>query len=186
MKRFIAVAVAVAALAGCVTSGSVGLNNEIAKASVSVGGPATATPPPDIITKLATAAIPDLQSASADAVAHNDPVANQCWTGLIPVAQEIQAFMAAKNPPAPPGGVPSCVASAPCAFSDFQRLRDEKAAINSLAFFISPAQFNHFRQEINMACGALQMDIQVGIVDPLGLLSGPAASLPVAAPSIGK
>ena len=125
------------------------------------------------ITKLTTVAIPDLQYAAADAVAHNDPVAAQCWNGLQPVAIQIQTLLA---PPAPvPVPVPAVSCGNNCRFSNIQALRDVKTEINSLAQLRSSGKLAQLRQSINLACGALWVDIRLGVVDPLGLTSGVAA-----------
>lgn len=117
---------------------------------------------------LSAVAIPDLQAASADAVAHNDVVANHCWTGLIPIAQSIQALRA-------PATQAPAVAQNEGAFSALQRIRNAKTEINSLTQLRRSGQLAQFRQAINLACGALWIDMKVGIVDPLGLFSGVAA-----------
>ena len=131
------------------------------------------TPLSGVITKLATAAIPDLKAAAADALAHNDPVAYQCWTGLVPVAEQIQAFL---KPPAP-GPVVEPV-KAIGVFSAFQQGRDAKSDLQAGAKLLlslsKSEQIAQIRQAINLACGALYTDVKLGVVDPLGLVSGVA------------
>lgn len=134
-------------------------------------------PTPGVMTKLAKMpkkdATSDLQAAAADALAHNDPVAAQCWNGLIPVVAEIQAIL---NPPAPPPA--PAVPAAKGVFSGFQQIRDAKAAVDlelkNLLALNASGKLAKIRQEINLACGALWVDVNASIVDPLGLVSGVA------------
>jgi hypothetical protein len=128
------------------------------------------------IVKLTTVAISDLQNAAADAVAHNDPVAAQCWTGLIPVAQQIQALLA--PPAAAPAPTPVTSCGTRCFFSNIQAARDVKTEVNSLAQLRSSGKLAQIRQAVNLACGALYADIKLGVVDPLGLASGVATPAP--------
>jgi uncharacterized protein YceK len=121
-----------------------------------------------VVAKLASVAIPDLQAAAADATAHSDEAANMCWTGLIPIVQQIQALL---TPPANLPTVPKGVG----VFSDIQRIRDAKAYLNSLTLLRNSGQLAQIRQAINLACAALWMDMKASIVDPLGLFSGPLA-----------
>ncbi len=135
---------------------------------------AKSDPVPGAITKLSKLAnaTTDLQAAAADATAHNDPVAAQCWNGLIPVVAEIKAIL---NPPA---AAPTPLTPAIGVFSSFQQLRDVKTAVNAevrnLLALNASGQLAKIRQEINLACGALFVDVNASIVDPLGLASGVA------------
>jgi hypothetical protein len=45
----------------------------------------------DALNAVAKIAIPDLQAASADAKAHNDIEAAQCWDGLVPIVEALEA-----------------------------------------------------------------------------------------------
>jgi len=124
-----------------------------------------------VIKKLALSdiAVKDLTAASADAVARADVVANQCWTGLIPVVAEVKALLKPANAPAPglePIGV----------FTTIQAVRDAKTDVNALGSLLlaKSGQVAKIRQEINMACGALWIDMKVGVVDLFSLVSGVA------------
>lgn len=118
------------------------------------------TPPVDpianFIAKLETVAIADLQAASTDAGNHGDLVAKQCYDGLVPIVQGIQANPPIILPPKPIGLV-----------TTFQDARDIKAGVGGAS-----ATLKTLRQQINLACGALQIDIQAGVADPLSLFSG--------------
>ena len=133
---------------------------------------AQADPLAGVVDKLATVDIPMLQAAAADAVAHGDPVATQCWNGLVPIAQQIQALV----PPAPP---PSTATSTPTTvvnpFLLFQEARDLKATVNRgvLDILTAKGMLGQVRRQINLACGALQVDVTAGLADPIGLVSGP-------------
>lgn len=123
-----------------------------------------------VITKLANAAVPDLQAASADAKAHNDPVADQCWSGLVPIVQQIQSLLTPK----------STTAATPCpepgAFCRLQQVRDAKGTVDALVSLRNSGQIAQIRQAVNLACGALWVDINASVVDPLGLVSGAAVA----------
>ena len=133
---------------------------------------AQADPLAGVVGKLAAAALPDLQAAGADATAHADPVAAQCWSGLVPVAQQIQALA-----PSPAPSATSTATSTPAGlFLTFQEVRDVKATVNQdvLGILTAKGMLGQLRQQINLACGALQVDVTAGLADPFGLVSGPA------------
>lgn len=137
------------------------------QATLPNGQTATTDPVSATILKLGAVAISDLQAAAADAKAHNDPIAAQCWTGLVPIAQQLQALAAAQastTAPQKPLGV----------FSAFQDARDAKAGVNQLVLALGSAQLAQLRQAVDLACGPLVVDAQAGIADPFGLISGPA------------
>jgi hypothetical protein len=113
----------------------------------------------NLINKLAAVAIPDLQAALADAQSHSDAVAAQCYSGLIPIIQGLQTNPPIVLPPAPIGLVTA-----------FQDARDLKAGLVG-----APAALSQLRTAVNLACGALQVDVTAGMADPLGLFSGPAS-----------
>ena len=110
-----------------------------------------------LINKLQNIGIPDLQAASLDAAAHNDPVAKQCYDGLVPIVQGLNSGVPIL-PPTPIG-----LATA------FQDARDIKGAIGGGGL---SSQLKALRIKINLACGALQMDVAGGVADPLGLFTG--------------
>lgn len=136
------------------------------QASLPNGQAVTTDPVSATLLKLSSATIPDLQAA-ADAKAHNDPIAAQCWTGLVPLAQQLQAQAAARaslTAPATPAGL----------FTAFQDARDAKAGADQIVLALGAAQLAQLRQAVNLACGPLVVDVQAGIADPFGLVSGPA------------
>lgn len=124
-----------------------------------------------VITKLATAAVPDLQNAAADANAHGDVVAAQCWSGLIPVTATIQALV---NPKVAPAMTAPTSCSTNCLFSNIQIIRDAKTEVSAIVALRNSGKLASIRQSINLACGALWVDMRAGIADPLGLVSGVA------------
>jgi hypothetical protein len=137
-------------------------------ACTTTNGVTTFTDPiTSLVNKLATMAVPDLQAAAADATAHGDVVANQCYIGLIPVVQQIQSQVSTALP------LTSTVAAPIGLATKFQDVRDAKAAVNALpAALLNPSQLAGLRVQINLACGALVVDTQASIADPLGLISG--------------
>ena len=116
----------------------------------------SADPLTNLINKINTVLIPDLQAALADATAKGDTVAAQCYAGLIPIVQNLQTNPPIVLPPAPIGIVTA-----------FQDARDIRAGVTG-----APNALKQLRQSINLACGALQVDITAGIADPLSLFSG--------------
>ena len=134
--------------------------------------PATATAPavPAVVVqmnpieakldKLANLGVTDLQAALTDATAHNDAVAAQCYSGLLPIVQGLKAKLeaGATNETGGTGGGVIYL---------FQRARDLKGSLAS-----SQGDLQNLRKSVNLACGALQIDIQAGAADPMGLFSG--------------
>jgi hypothetical protein len=137
------------------------------QAALPSGQAATTDPVSATILKLGAVALPDLQAAAADAKAHNDLIAAQCWSGLVPIAQQLQAQAAAQASTAAPQK-PLGVVSA------FQDARDAKAGVNQLMLALGSVQLAQLRQAVDLACGPLVVDAQAGIADPFGLISGPA------------
>lgn len=109
----------------------------------------------DPVTDITTLTLADLNAAAADATAHNDVVAAQCYTGLIPVVQAVQGVLPQS------GATPIGVVTA------FQTARDVKAALAATSGTLA-----RLRAQINLACAPLLIDTQVGIADPLSLFSG--------------
>ena len=58
----------------------------------------------------------------------------------------------------------------------FQEARDVKTTVNQdvLGILTAKGMLGQLRQQINLACGALQVDVTAGLADPFGLVSGPA------------
>jgi hypothetical protein len=159
MRRLAVVSGVVLTLAACQT------RVEIPPPAGSPAGTAPTTktvtvdPITALVNKLSTIAIPDLQDALADAQSHQDAVAAQCYAGLIPVIQSLQAQVAANGGAAIPAGAAAVYA--------FQRARDLKGDLANAS-----SELATLRKQVNLACGALQIDIQAGVADPLGLFSG--------------
>lgn len=124
------------------------------------------------VVKLKDVVIKDLTEAAASAVAHNDPVAAQCWNGLIPIAQQIQDFFKPLK-----SSVLDAVGKPAGVFSAYQNLRNAKAAISSdanvLLALAQAGKLKQIHQAINMSCAALKLDAAGGLADPLGIISGP-------------
>jgi len=112
-----------------------------------------------LVSKLSTIAIPDLRDALADAQSHQDAVAAQCYSGLIPIIQGLQAQVASNGGGAIPAGA--------AAVYTFQRARDLKGDLSGAS-----SELSTLRKQVNLACGALLIDIEAGVADPLGLFSG--------------
>lgn len=112
------------------------------------------------VQQLGTRFIADLQVSATDADAHGDAVASQCYKGLVPIVQGIQKDLAGFSAGGKPGDAGIVWV--------FQKGRDLKGDVAG-----GNGKLKDLRVAINLACGALQMDIQAGIADPMGLLSGP-------------
>jgi hypothetical protein len=109
----------------------------------------------DPVADITTIALADLNAAAADATAHNDVVAAQCYAGLVPVVQQVQALL--------PGALPKPIG----VVTAFQTARDVKAGLAAQGGVLAK-----LRAQINQACAALWVDANVGIADPLSLFSG--------------
>jgi hypothetical protein len=122
MKRLIVAVFALVLFTGCATSG-------LTVSSSPLGD----------ITKLA---VSDLQAALADATAHNDVAAMQCYPVLIQVVQSLPSQV--------PSTAPAGVVSA------FQAARDLSKAVQSQ----TAAGQGSVVQAVNLGCAALFNDVQ--------------------------
>jgi hypothetical protein len=109
--------------------------------------------------KLAQLGIADLNAALQDATSHQDAVASQCYSGLLPIVLDLKKKLESQ--------AASSGDSAGGPIYLFQRTRDLRGSLAG-----SQGELQSLRKAVNLACGALQIDIQAGAVDPLGLFSG--------------
>lgn len=111
--------------------------------------------------------VPGLTQAAALANAAQpkpDRTAAQCFTGLIPVRAQVDALLASiAIPPLPDQNTPLAVA--------FEELRLAKMGAGSAVLGIK-SQIDDIRTAVNNACGALFVDTNAGIMDPLSLFTG--------------
>ncbi len=117
-----------------------------------------------------------LKAAYDYAVANGDVTGAQCWAGLPPCIAQIQALL---QPPvsAPTAVVPDASGNPALALEE---IRVAKASLDATAKQVAASllaanvsgQLGQIRQCINLACGALWIDINASLADPLGLFSG--------------
>ena len=190
MKRFALLILAAAALpllAACETMTATATVPGVPATATTAAVPAmtvtttTTTPLPDtIIDQLAKVAVPDLQGASALALAQSPPdlVANACWTGLEPIVTQIQAMVAAVAPPTMTST--TTVAGAPTpplppspGAANANRARRRRRGGRAASFLAAQSgQLNGLEQQFELACGPLVLDVNNVIANPLSVLLG--------------
>lgn len=153
----------VLALAGCATGPQLTGN-------VAADTAATQQSLTQALQNLSKFSVTDLQAASADAKAHNDPEAAMCWDGLVPIVQSIGTGGALPAVPKIAGGA-----------SLFQAVRDilqgGLAATTGTPVVV---------KQINMACGPLYVSARADIAKVLIMVGAAAAGGPGVGGAVGS
>ena len=123
----------------------------------------------DFLTALGKFTIADLQAASADAKAHNDPEFAMCWDGLIPIVAGLQVQG---------GGVPPGLTLPKGAASFVQAIRDILQGGGAVG---APL----ILKQVNMACGAAYVSARHDIIKVVVAVTAAASGAPGAGSLLG-
>ena len=169
-KLLVLIAIAAAlSLSGCALTGDVKYDAAAQQAAIQTQLEQQHQQVLDFLTALGKFTIADLQAASADAKAHNDPEFAMCWDGLIPIVAGLQVQG---------GGVPPGLTLPKGAASFVQAIRDILQGGGAVG---TPL----ILKQVNMACGAAYVSARHDIIKVVVAVTAAASGAPGAGSLLG-
>ncbi len=169
-KLLVLIAIAAAlSLSGCALTGDVKYDAAAQQAAIQAQLEQQHQQVLDFLTALGKFTIADLQAASADAKAHNDPEFAMCWDGLIPIVAGLQVQG---------GGVPPGLTLPKGAASFVQAIRDILQGGGAVG---TPL----ILKQVNMACGAAYVSARHDIIKVVVAVTAAASGAPGAGSLLG-